>query len=152
MFLIIFTGFLCVSYFYSLKLFLYAFKNSCILNYDSSPKRAALVGSAVKNPPATQETQKTIPVLGRSPGGTHGNPLQYSCLENPMDGGVWQARVHGVATEVTKHSKPKKWEATALNSRITSGREPFQYKPCQNSLNSNLIRRVLSSTKDTKSR
>ena len=32
--------------------------------------------------------------LGRSPGGGHGNPLQYSCLENPMDRGAWQATVH----------------------------------------------------------
>ena len=38
-----------------------------------------------------------IPGLGRSPGGGHGNPLQYSCLENPMDRGGWQATVHGVA-------------------------------------------------------
>ena len=36
-----------------------------------------------------------IPVLGRSPGGGHGNPLQYSCLENPMDRGVWQALAFG---------------------------------------------------------
>ena len=34
--------------------------------------------------------------LGRSPGEGHGNPLQYSCLENPMDRGAWQATVHGV--------------------------------------------------------
>ena len=33
----------------------------------------------------------SIPGLGRSPGGGHGNPLQYSCLENPMDRGAWQA-------------------------------------------------------------
>ena len=39
----------------------------------------------------------SIPGLGRSPRGMHGNPLQYSCLENPMDRGVWQAAVHGVA-------------------------------------------------------
>jgi len=37
------------------------------------------------------------PRLGRSPGGGHGNPLQYSCLENPMDRGAWQATVHRVA-------------------------------------------------------
>ena len=46
-FLIVFTGFLCVCYFYSLKLVLYAFKNSCILNYDSSSKRASLGGSVI---------------------------------------------------------------------------------------------------------
>ena len=38
-----------------------------------------------------------IPGSGRSPGEGNGNPLQYSCLENPMDGGAWQATVHGVA-------------------------------------------------------
>ena len=39
----------------------------------------------------------SVPRLGRSPGGGHGNPLQYSCLENPMDRGAWWAVVHGVA-------------------------------------------------------
>ena len=39
--------------------------------------------------------------LGRSPGGGHGNPLQYSCLENPMDRGTWWAAVHGVAKSWT---------------------------------------------------
>jgi len=38
-----------------------------------------------------------IPGLGRSPGEGNGNPLWYSCLENPMDRGAWQATVHGVA-------------------------------------------------------
>ena len=39
----------------------------------------------------------SIPGLGRSPGEGNGNPLQHSCLENPMDGGAWKAAVHGVA-------------------------------------------------------
>ena len=39
----------------------------------------------------------SIPELGRSPGGGNGNPLQYSFLGNPMDGGEWQTIVHGVA-------------------------------------------------------
>ena len=45
----------------------------------------------------------SIPGLGRPPGEGHGNPLQYSCLENPIDRGAWWATVHGVAnrTEVT---------------------------------------------------
>ena len=53
----------------------------------------------VKNPPANAGNMRTnwIPGLGRSPGGGHGNPLQYSCLENPMDRGAWRATVHGVA-------------------------------------------------------
>ena len=39
----------------------------------------------------------SIPWLGRSPGEGNGNPLQYSCLENPVDGGAWWATVHGVS-------------------------------------------------------
>ena len=39
----------------------------------------------------------SVPQSGRSPGGGHGNPLQYSCLENSMDRGAWWATVHGVA-------------------------------------------------------
>ena len=49
-----------------------------------------------------------IPGSGRSPGGGHGSPLQYSCLENPMEGGAWRAMVHRVAesdtTEATQHA------------------------------------------------
>ena len=41
--------------------------------------------------------QGSVPGLGRSPGGGHGNPLQHSCLENPMDRGVWQAMAQRVA-------------------------------------------------------
>jgi len=43
----------------------------------------------------------SIPVSGRSPGGGHGNPLQDSCLENPIDGGAWWATVHGVTESRT---------------------------------------------------
>ena len=42
------------------------------------------------------------PGSGRSPGEGNGNPLQYSCLENPMDGGAWKAAVHGVARSRTQ--------------------------------------------------
>ena len=42
-----------------------------------------------------------IPGLGRSHGGGHGNPLQYSCLENPMDRGAWWAAAHGVTNNWT---------------------------------------------------
>ena len=42
-----------------------------------------------------------IPGSGRSPGGGHGNPLQYSCLENPMDRGACQATIHGAAKSRT---------------------------------------------------
>ena len=53
----------------------------------------------LKNPPANAGDLKDmglIPGSGRSPGGARGNPLQYSCLENPMDRGAWQAVVHRV--------------------------------------------------------
>ena len=43
----------------------------------------------------------SIPASGRSLGGGHDNPLQYSCLENPMDRGVWQATVHEVTKSLT---------------------------------------------------
>ena len=45
-----------------------------------------------------------IPGLGRSPGEGNGNPLQYSCLENSVDGGVWWATVHGVTKSWTQLS------------------------------------------------
>ena len=51
----------------------------------------------VKNLPANLGVTGSIPVSGRSPGGGNGNPLQYSCLQNPMDRGAWQATVHVVA-------------------------------------------------------
>ena len=46
----------------------------------------------------------SIPGSGRSPGEGNGNPLQYSCLENPMDGGAWWATVHGVEKSRTQMS------------------------------------------------
>ena len=45
-----------------------------------------------------------IPGMERSPGGRHGNPLLYSCLENPMDRGAWQATVTGIAKSRTQLS------------------------------------------------
>ena len=58
----------------------------------------------VKNPPVNAGDVRdisSIPGSGRSLGGGHGNPLQYSRLENPMDRGAWQAIVHGVAKSQT---------------------------------------------------
>ena len=60
---------------------------------------ASQVALVVKNLPANAGDLRDVgssPGLGRSPGGGHGNPLQYSCLENPMDRGAWQALVHRV--------------------------------------------------------
>ena len=61
---------------------------------------ASQVALVVKNLPANAGDIRdtgSIPGLGRSPGGGHGNPLQYSCLENPVVRGAWWATVHSVA-------------------------------------------------------
>ena len=59
----------------------------------------------VKNPPANAgdiSDMGLIPRLGRSPGEGHGNPLQYSCLENPRDRRAWRAAAHGVMKHLTR--------------------------------------------------
>ena len=65
------------------------------LGADDDMQRASQVGQVVvKNPPANagdMRQGRSVPELGRSPGGGHGNPLRYSCLENPMDRGAWRA-------------------------------------------------------------
>ena len=61
---------------------------------------ASQVVLVVRNLPANEGDIRDVsssPGLGRSPGGGHGNPLQYSCLENPMDRGAWWAMVHRVS-------------------------------------------------------
>ena len=61
-------------------------------------------GTSIKNLPANAGDLGdlySIPGSGRSPGGGHGIPLQYSCLENPVDRGAWQAIVHGVTKSWT---------------------------------------------------
>ena len=62
------------------------------------------MAQTVKNLPAMQETQ--VRSLGQedSPGGGHGNPLQYSCLGNPMDRGAWKVIVHGIPKSQTQLS------------------------------------------------
>ena len=54
-------------------------------------------GSEVKVSACNVGDLGSVPELGRSPGEGNGNPLQYSCLENPMDREAWKATVHGVA-------------------------------------------------------
>ena len=66
--------------------------------------RVSQVALVVKNPPANAGDIRdvgSIPGLGRSPGGGHGNPLPYSCLKNAMDRGPWQAMVHGLTKSWT---------------------------------------------------
>ena len=65
---------------------------------------ASQMALAVKNLPGNAgdvRDRGSIPGLGRSPGGGHGSPLQYSCLENPMDRGAWGVRVHRVTKSWT---------------------------------------------------
>ena len=62
----------------------------------------------VNSPPANAGDSRDaglIPGLGRSPGERNSNPLQYSCLENPMDRGAWWATVHGVSKSQTRLSR-----------------------------------------------
>ena len=64
-------------------------------------------GAVVKNLPANSGDagdMGLISRLGKSPGGGHGNPLEYSCLENPIDRGAWRATVHGVAKSQTQNT------------------------------------------------
>jgi len=57
-----------------------------------------------KNPPANAGDKGLTPGLGRSPGGVNSDPIQYSCLENSMDRGSWQAIVHRAAKSQTRLS------------------------------------------------
>ena len=69
-----------------------------------SPKRASQMLLVVKNlsdNAGDVRDMGSIPGSGRSSGGGRGNPLQYSCLENPMDRGAWCATVHGVKKSQT---------------------------------------------------
>ena len=57
----------------------------------------------------------SIPGSGRSPGGGHGNPLQYSCLENPMDRGVWWTIVHRLPKSQTGLKPLRKWQTVVFS-------------------------------------
>ena len=70
----------------------------------SLPSGASLGGSTVKDPPANAGDPHSIPGSARSPGEGNGNPLQYSCPENPMDRGACQSAIHGVAKSWTQLS------------------------------------------------
>ena len=80
----------------------------------------------VKNPPTNAgdvRDASSIPGSGRAPGGGHSNPLQYSCLENPMDQGVWWATVHRVTKSWTQL---KRLSAQALHKKMNNLRKDGQ--------------------------
>ena len=80
-------------------------KVTLFLLFNTSWARASRMALVVKNLVANAGDARDmglIPGLGRSPGGGHDNPLQYSWLENPMDRGVWRATVHGVVKSRTQ--------------------------------------------------
>ena len=74
---------------------------TCALTYKNLHIIIIPGGSEVKVSACNAGDLGSIPGLGRSPGEGNGNPLQHSCLENPMDGGAWRATVHGVAKSRT---------------------------------------------------
>ena len=74
----------------------------------------------------------SIPGLGRSPGEGHGNPLQYSCLENPKDGGAWWATIHEVAESQTRLKR--------LSSSSSSGGGKQPARQCRRHKRCRLIR------------
>ena len=88
-------------------------------------------GSEVKNQPAMQELQEStgsVPGSGRSPGGGHGSPFHYSCLEIPMNRGAWKSTVH--RSERVRHdwrdtthtrTASKKWKQTSPHHSQISG-------------------------------
>ena len=91
---------------------------------------ASQVGLVVEDPPANEGDVRgggSISGLGRSPGGEHGNPLQYYCLENPMDRGAWWATVHAVTKSRTRlkqlkththtHTHTHRWSHTHTHTR-----------------------------------
>ena len=97
----------------------------------------------VEKPPANAGDIRdvgSIPGLGRSPGGGHGNPLQYSCLENPMDRGPWWATVHGVTKSrtATEH-----FLLFVCVLRVVSNCDPMDCSPPGSSIHGILQARIL---------
>ena len=78
----------------------------------------------VKKPPANAGDKRdmgSIPGSGRSPGGGHNNPLQYFCLENPMDRGAWWATVHRVAKNWTQLKQLSMLQGTQASVDVAPG-------------------------------
>ena len=87
-------------FFLSMKIFFIFFLQQC-LDVSLNWLLGFPGGSDDEESTCNAGDQGLLPGSGRSPGGRHSNPLQYSCLENPMDRGAWQATVHGVTNSGT---------------------------------------------------
>ena len=81
------------------------------------------ISSVVNSLPANPEDKHSIPASGRSPGEGKGNPLQYSCLENPMDRGHWEFTVHGRSLKRVCHDLATKQQQQALFDYFYQGIE-----------------------------
>ena len=94
------------------------FRYTCMMAFKG--RMSFLHGSAVESACSVGDVRYTglIPGSGRSPGGGHGNPLQYSCLENPMDRRAWRATIHGVAKSQIRLKR--------LSTRASKGRIGLQ--------------------------
>ena len=95
---------------------------------------ASQVGLVVKDPPANPGDVRgggLIPGWGRSREGEHGNPLQFYCLENPMDRGAWRATVHGVTKSWTRLKQLKTHTHTHGWSRTQTQGETCPVGRCQ---------------------
>ena len=82
-------------------------------------------GTDGKEPACNVGDLDSVPGLGRSPGEGHGNPLQYFCLENPMDGGSWRATLHVVTERWTQLSTAQQHSTSifTLHARIFKQQE-----------------------------
>ena len=109
-------------------------QRNAILNNDITTAHlfwASQVTLVVKNLPANAGDACLIPGSGRSLGGGHGHPLQYSCLENPMDRGAWWATLHGVAKSRTRlshwaHTHLLQWPKSRILTTLDAGEDMKQ--------------------------
>ena len=89
-------------------------KELSTIKFDLGASQVVLVVKNLPDNAGNLREAGLIPESGRSPGGGHGNPLQYSCPENPMDRGAWWATVHGV----TQSQIQLKWLSRAQHRTL----------------------------------
>ena len=105
------------------------YENNSIFNSMSTLSQASQVAPVVKNLPVNTGRRKRRrfgPWSGRSPGGGHGNPLQYSCLENLVDRGVWRAADESVTESRTPTEGTERARATLSHSVTEILRHTFK--------------------------